>query len=126
MALNATPMLCPFTIASDIFTLKKDIAKTHCSNVELNVPDNAPLTVYQVALARYWLVMGLKIDNSLVDTRLSKMEATIKNIVSLTAVSNLGVNKVIEREATTTVTTKVTSAKEPKWTGGDQERVLGG
>jgi hypothetical protein len=51
MALNATPLLCPFIVASNIFTLKKDIAKTHCNNVGLNVPNNAPLAVYQVALA---------------------------------------------------------------------------
>ncbi len=50
MALNATSLLCPFTIASDIFTLKKDTAKTYYSNVGFNVPDNAPLVVYQVAL----------------------------------------------------------------------------
>jgi hypothetical protein len=36
--------------------------------------------------------MGLKIDSSLVDARLSKMEATIKNIMSLTAAGNLVVN----------------------------------
>jgi hypothetical protein len=68
MALNAAPLLCPFTIASDIFTLKKDIAKMHYSNVELNILDNAPLVVYQVALAGHWLVMGLKIDSSPIDT----------------------------------------------------------
>jgi hypothetical protein len=51
MALNATLMLCPFTVVLDIFMLKKDIAKTHCSNAGLNIPDNAPLAVYQVALA---------------------------------------------------------------------------
>ncbi len=116
MALNATPMLCPFTVVSDIFTLKKDTAKTHCSNVGLNVPDNAPLAVYQVALAGHWLVMGLKTDSSPVDTRLSKMEAAIENIASLTTASNLAVNKLIDREATMTVTTKATSTEEPKWT----------
>jgi hypothetical protein len=26
-----------------------------------------PLVVYQVALARHWLIMGLKTDNSLID-----------------------------------------------------------
>jgi hypothetical protein len=46
MAFNAAPLLCPFTVALDIFTLKKDTAKTHCNNAELNVPDNAPLVVY--------------------------------------------------------------------------------
>jgi hypothetical protein len=30
---------------SNIFTLK-DTAKMHCSNTELNVPNNAPLAVY--------------------------------------------------------------------------------
>jgi hypothetical protein len=51
MVLAAAPLLCPFTIASDIFTLKKDTAKTHYINVGLNVPDNAPLSIYQAALA---------------------------------------------------------------------------
>jgi len=46
MVLNAAPLLCPFTIVSNIFTLKKDIAKMHYSNARLNVPDNAPLAVY--------------------------------------------------------------------------------
>jgi hypothetical protein len=46
MALAAALLLCPFTIMSDIFTLKKDTAKTHCNNARLNVPDNAPLAVY--------------------------------------------------------------------------------
>jgi hypothetical protein len=116
MALNAAPLLCPFTIMSDIFTLKQDTAEMHCNNVGLNVPDNAPLAVYEVALAGHWLVMGLKTDNSPINTRLSKMEAAIKNIVSLTTASNLAVNQLIEREATATVTTKATSAEEPKWT----------
>ncbi len=46
MALVAIPLMCPFNVASDIFTLKKDTVKTHCNNVELNIPDNAPLAVY--------------------------------------------------------------------------------
>jgi hypothetical protein len=46
MALAIALLLCPFTIVSDIFMLKKDIAKTHCINAELNVLDNAPLAVY--------------------------------------------------------------------------------
>ncbi len=85
----------------------KDTTKTHCSNAELNVPNNAPLAVYQVTIAEHWLVMGLKTDSSSVDTRLSKMEVAIKNIASLTAASNLAVNKLIERKATTTVITVV-------------------
>jgi hypothetical protein len=36
--------------------------------------------------------MGLKIDSSLVEVRLSKMEAAIENITSLVAASNLAVN----------------------------------
>jgi hypothetical protein len=36
--------------------------------------------------------MGLKTDSSLVDARLSKMEATIENIVFLAAVGNLAIN----------------------------------
>jgi len=102
MVLNAALLLCPF--------------KMHCSNVGLNVPDNAPLAVYQVALAGHWLVMGFKTDSSPINTRLSKMEVAIENIASLTTVSNLAVNRLIEHEAITTVTTKVTSAEEPKWT----------
>jgi hypothetical protein len=92
MALATTPLLCPFTIASDIFTLKKDTAKTHCINVGFNIPDNAPLAVYQAALIGNWLVMGLNTDSSLVDVWLSKMEATIENIASLATVGNLAVN----------------------------------
>jgi hypothetical protein len=49
MVFDVAPLLCPFTVASDIFTLK-DTAKTHYNNVRLNVPDNAPLTVYQATL----------------------------------------------------------------------------
>ncbi len=88
----------------------------HCSNVGFNVPDNAPLVVYQVALVGHWLVMGLKTDSSPIDTRLSKMEAAIENIASFTTANNLAVNQLIEREAIATVTTKVTSVEEPKWT----------
>jgi hypothetical protein len=47
--------------------------------------------------------MGLKIDSSPVDTRLSKMEATIENTASFTAASNLAVNKLTEHEAIVTV-----------------------
>jgi hypothetical protein len=50
MALATSLLLCPFTIALDIFTLKKDIAKTHCINTGLNVPNNAPLAVYRASL----------------------------------------------------------------------------
>jgi hypothetical protein len=46
MALVMAPLLCPFTVALEIFTLKKDIAKTHCINAGLNVLDNAPMAVY--------------------------------------------------------------------------------
>jgi hypothetical protein len=46
MALDVAPLLCPFIVTSDIFTLKKDIAKTHCNNPGLNILDNAPLAVY--------------------------------------------------------------------------------
>jgi hypothetical protein len=116
MAFNVALLLCPFTIASNIFTLKKDTAKMHYSNVALNVPSNAPLAVYQIALAGHWLVMGLKTDSSPIDTRLSKMEAAIENIAFIMTVSNLAVNQLIEREAIITVTTKATFAEEPKWT----------
>jgi hypothetical protein len=46
-------------------------------------------------MAGHWLVMGLKTDSSLVDMRLSKMEAAIWNIVSLTAVGNLAINQLM-------------------------------
>jgi len=92
MALDATSLLCPFITSSDIFTLKKDIAKQHCDNTGLNVPNNASLADYQVALAKHWLVMGLKINSSPIDARLSKMEAAIENIVSLTITGNLAIN----------------------------------
>jgi hypothetical protein len=36
--------------------------------------------------------MGLKINSSPIDARLSKMEVAIENIASLTAVGNLAVN----------------------------------
>ncbi len=116
MALVVASLLCPFIVILDIFMLKKDIAKMHCNNVGLNVPKNAPLVVYQVALAGHWLVMGFKIDSSPVDARLSKMEVAIENIVSLTTASNLTVNQLMERKAATIVTTKVVSTKKPKWT----------
>jgi hypothetical protein len=60
--------------------------------------------------------MGLKIDSSHVDVRLSKMEAAIKNIVSLMAASNLAVNQLMEREVVVAIITKAMSTKEPKWT----------
>jgi len=44
------------------------------------------------------------------------MEAAIENIASFTTANNLAVNQLIEREAIATVTTKVTSVEEPKWT----------
>jgi type IV secretory pathway protease TraF len=52
MALATALVLCPFTVASDIFTLKKNIAKMHYNNIRLNVSDNAPLAIYQVALTK--------------------------------------------------------------------------
>ncbi|CAK9259309.1 unnamed protein product [Sphagnum jensenii] len=42
--------------------------------------------------------MGLKTNGSPVDAHLSKMEATIENIVSLTATDNLVVNQLMERK----------------------------
>jgi truncated hemoglobin YjbI len=60
--------------------------------------------------------MGFKIDNSHVDAWLSKMEAAIENIASLTAVGNLVVNQLMEHEAVVVVIAKVASTKEPKWT----------
>jgi hypothetical protein len=115
MVLIATLLLCPFTTTSDIFTLK-DIAKTHFNNIGLNVPNNAPLAIYQIALAGHWLVMGFKIDNSLVNVWLSKMEATIENIVSLVVANNFAVNQLMEREVAVAVIAKVVFMEEPKWT----------
>ncbi len=92
MALVATSLLCPSTIGSNIFTLKKDTTKMHYNNTKFNVLDNAPLAIYQATLVGHWLIMGLKIDSSLVDVQLSKMEATIENIASLAAAGNLAVN----------------------------------
>jgi hypothetical protein len=60
--------------------------------------------------------MGLKIDNSLVDTQLSKMEAAIKNITSFAAAGNLAVKQLMEHEVAAVITTKVASMGEPKWT----------
>ncbi len=92
MAFVVTPLLCFFIVTLNIFTLKKDIAKTHYNNVGLNVPNNAPLAVYQVALVEHWLIMGLKINSSPIDAQLSKMETTIENIVFLMAAGNLAIN----------------------------------
>ncbi|CAK9214000.1 unnamed protein product [Sphagnum troendelagicum] len=60
--------------------------------------------------------MGLKTDNSHVDMRLSKMEAAIENIASLVTIGNLAINQLMECEAVMTITTKVASMEEPKWT----------
>jgi hypothetical protein len=92
MAFDAAPLLCLFTVVSDIFTLKKDTTKAHYNNARFNVLDNAPMVVYQVAMARHWLVMGFKTNNSPIDARLSKMEAAIENITSLTTTGNPVVN----------------------------------
>jgi hypothetical protein len=116
MVLDAAPLLCPFTVALDIFMLKKDTTKMHCNNVGLNVLNNAPLAVYHAALVGHWLVMGLKTDSSPVDTLLSKMKATIENIASFTTAENLAVNQLMEHKATKAITAKVASTEEPKWT----------
>jgi hypothetical protein len=60
--------------------------------------------------------MGLKTNNSPVDARLSKMEAFIKNIVSLAIVGNLIINQLMEHEAAIVVTAKAMSIEELKWT----------
>jgi len=113
MTFATTPLLCPFTVALDIFMLNKDTSNMHYNNVRLNILDNAPLAVYQVALARHWLVMGLKTDNSPIDARLSKMEAAIKNIAFLAAVGNLVVNQLMECEVAATIITKATFNRSP-------------
>jgi hypothetical protein len=116
MALATASLLCPFTIALDIFMLKKDIAKTHCINAGFNVPDNAPLAVYQATLAGNWLVMGLKTNSPPIDAQLSKMEATIENIASLATTGNLAVNQFMECEMAMAITAKAVSTEETKWT----------
>jgi hypothetical protein len=115
MALATALLLCPFIVASDIFTLK-DTTKMHYINIGLNVLDNAPLTVYQATLVEHWLVMGLKTDSSHVDTQLPRMEAANENIASLVAANNLTINQLMESEGVAIITAKVTSTKEPKWT----------
>jgi hypothetical protein len=60
--------------------------------------------------------MGLTTNISLVDVRLSKMEATIENIVSLAVVSNLAINQLMEHEVAAAITTKAASTEKPKWT----------
>jgi len=58
--------------------------------------------------------MGFKIDNSPVDTQLSKMEVAIENIVSLVTIGNLAVNQLMERKVVVIITAKATFAEEPK------------
>jgi hypothetical protein len=116
MALDVAPLLYPFTIVSNIFTLKNDIAKTHFNNVGLNVLDNAPLAVYYAVLTGNSLVMGLKTDNSPIDKRLSKMKAAIENIMSLVATGNLMINQLMEPKATVAIIAKAASTKKPQWT----------
>jgi hypothetical protein len=60
--------------------------------------------------------MGLKTNNSHVDTWLSKMEATIENIASLTVDGNLAINQLIKRKVATTIIAKAVYAEKPKWT----------
>jgi hypothetical protein len=116
MAPNAAPLLCPLTTTSNIFTLKKYTSKQHYNNARFNVLDNASLVIYRAALAKHWLVMGLKTNSSPADMRLSKMEAAIENIVFLAATSNLAVNLLMECEVAMAFTTNATFTKDPKWT----------
>jgi hypothetical protein len=44
------------------------------------------------------------------------MEATFKNIASLTAAGNLMVNQMMECEAPATIIAKAASTEKPKWT----------
>jgi hypothetical protein len=55
---HAAPLLCPFMVVSDIFILQKDTVKTHYNTVRFNVPNYAPLAVYQATLTEHWLIMG--------------------------------------------------------------------
>ncbi|CAK9217107.1 unnamed protein product [Sphagnum troendelagicum] len=100
--------------------LKKDTSKQHYDNVGLNILGNASLAVYlaiyQATLAEHWLVIGLNIDSSPVDTQLLKMEVAIKKIASFVIVGNLVINQLMECKATVIIITKVVSTKEPKWT----------
>jgi hypothetical protein len=58
--------------------------------------------------------MGLKTNNSPIDARLYKMEATIENIVFLAVVGNLAINQLMECEMVTAITAKVAFTEEPK------------
>jgi hypothetical protein len=60
--------------------------------------------------------MGFKINSSLVDMRLSKMEVAIENIASLTTDGNLAVNQLMKREVVVAIIAKAMSIEEPKWT----------
>ncbi|CAK9221142.1 unnamed protein product [Sphagnum troendelagicum] len=60
--------------------------------------------------------MGLKIDNSSIDMRLSKMEAASENIAFLAIVGNLAVNQLMECKVVVAITTKAASTEAPKWT----------
>ncbi len=126
MALGVVALMCPFTIASDIFTLKKNIVEMHYNNAKLNVPDNAHVAVFRIAMARHWLVMGLKTNSSPVDARLSKMEAAIENITFFPVVGNLEVNQQMECEATAVVIAKVASMEELQWTTVMAKNMPGG
>jgi hypothetical protein len=44
------------------------------------------------------------------------MEVAIENIASLATTSNLTVNQLMECEVAMTITVKVASTEEPKWT----------
>jgi hypothetical protein len=44
------------------------------------------------------------------------MEVAIENIASFTAIGNVAVNQLMEREAVAAVTSKAVSVEEPKWT----------
>jgi hypothetical protein len=112
MALTIASLLCPFIVVTNIFTLKKDTAKMHYNNIGFNLPNNAPLAVF----VRHWLIMGFKIDNSPVDVQMSKMEATIENIVFLVTTRNFAVNQIMEHEAVVAIIGKVGFIEEPKWT----------
>ncbi len=116
MALVATLLLCPFIITSNIFTLKKDIAKTHYNNAGLNIPDNAPLGGLPSNPSQALVSHGPQDWQLTCDVRLSKMEAAIENIVSFVAVGNLAVNQLMECEVTAVVTAKAMFTEEPKWT----------
>ncbi|CAM6078743.1 unnamed protein product [Sphagnum tenellum] len=113
MAFNVASLLCPFIVALDIFMLKKDTAKMHCNNVELNVLDNAPLIVYQAAVAGHWLIMASKPIVHLLTRTCPKWRQPLRTLGLSRLLTTL---QSMECEMTAVAIPKAMSTKEPKWT----------